>query len=502
MEAGLTKNRIVTELSRSPHGELKEYIPLGRQAAAEHGEFFAHLIAWNRIKGQVRDAKIALPLVALLAPDYHPEFVENSLAHMILLGPREQLKALRFALDNKIPCRSVVKRMLGTSLLQREKNWPKWERTMLQHRAVLRELFALLHARPNDWRTKACLYGYDKTDGKKVRLSYPPGGLFEVVARLKNMSPAEAAGTIMTRKIPFLVALGALAEKAKEPDLVLALIQSMTPTELVTNTTMLEKLGVKTNSALRGAFEEALTKASTSTANLFKTTRAAENIEDEDLKAKLRGLQEKQIEKKAGIEGNWLVLGDRSPSMEHSVEVAKEVAGVLAKMVKGKVYLVFFDGTPMTVDVTGLALDDIKKATRHIRAGGAWTSIGCGLQRMLDEKTEVDGIAVVSDGGENQAPFFADVYDRYCEKFNKELPVYFYQCSGDTDRFSGSMAAAHHDMQTFDLRSGKVDYYSLANLVETMRVSRYSLIDEIMATPLLVLPDDYKESKKRLRASA
>jgi hypothetical protein len=44
------------------------------------------------------------------------------------------------------------------------------------------------------------------------------------------------------------------------------------------------------------------------------------------------------------------------------------------------------------------------------------------------------------------------------------------------------------DMQVFDLTGG-VDYYSLPNLIQTMRTNRYSLVDEIMSTKLLKLAD-------------
>src|SRR5258706_1456762 len=150
-ETGLSKNKIIAELSKSAHGDLKEYIPLGRQAAIEHSEFFAHLIAWDRLKGAIRDSKIALPIVSLLAKNYPAEFVENSLAHLTLLNPREQLKALRFVLETRVPGHMTgISHVLGISLLEREKNWPRWERQMLQHRSVLKELFSLLHTKPRD----------------------------------------------------------------------------------------------------------------------------------------------------------------------------------------------------------------------------------------------------------------------------------------------------------------------------------------------------------------
>ena len=79
--------------------------------------------------------------------------------------------------------------------------------------------------------------------------------MFAAVRELKNMSALEAAGTIAEKKIPFLIASGALGAKTKRTDLLLALINRMTPVELVTNATMLERFGVKSNPALRAAWK-------------------------------------------------------------------------------------------------------------------------------------------------------------------------------------------------------------------------------------------------------
>ena len=305
------------------------------------------------------------------------------------------------------------------------------------------------------------------------------------------MSPVEAAGAISKFRIPFLIASGALGAKMKETDLLVALINRMSATELVTNTKMLEKLGMKNNPAVRGAFDKAMEKASTSKKNTLKTTQAVDAVEDEGLKEKLRGLQAKQIKAAGGPEGDWLVLADKSGSMTHAIEIARHVAAALAQFVKGKVWLVFFDTSPMTVDVTGLSLDQVMAATRHIGAGGG-TSIGCGLNRMLAEKVAVDGIAVVSDGGENNAPLFTDVYAKYAKFVDKSVPVYFYRCDGDGDVFSGNLNRAGIESQMLDMRGSKVDFYSIPNLVQAMRSNQYSLVDEIMATPLASLGDVLK----------
>lgn len=495
-EAGVTKNQIISDLSRSPHGKLEEYVPMGVKATKQEPEFMAHLVAWNHQKGQVRDAKVALPIVTLKVNELDAEYVDNSLAHIALLGPRELERAYRFALATKLPGRMrKLRRIVDAYLRSREKNWPKWERLAIQHRKTLANLYALVHSRPKDDKMDGVLFGPNEKNGMA---SYAPEGtLFNTVIKLKTMSTLEAAGTIIESRLPFLIVLGALGEKAKEPDLVLALINRMSATELVSNTKMLEKMGVKTNPALRGAYETAIEKASTSSKNVLKTTRAAQALaevdEDNELASKLRGLQERQIKAMGGVDGNWLVLGDKSPSMQICIEAARHVAATLAKFVKGKVHLVFFDSGPRHFDVSGKSYDQILKDTKGVIIGGG-TSIGCGVQYALDYNFEVDGIAVVSDAQENTPPYFVDRYKKLCEKLGKEPTVYLYRFEpgmrGYSDKDLGAqMKQEGIDLQEFDLRSGKVDYYSLPNMVQTMRTNRYSLADEVLATKLLSLED-------------
>ena len=531
-ETGLTKNQILSELARSPHGKMDEYVPVGRKAVEQEPEFMAHLVAWNRKHGQIRDSKVALPMIALTVPGLDQEFVDNALAHIALLGPRELEKASRFALDLRdgfakvvekgvlmpdkaakpkagrkakkaevasapvaglgvgvVPMRRL-RRLVTQYLREREADWTKWERVALQHRHTLANLYAMWHVRP----------GSDKMNDVLFKGGRPEGSLFDLVAKLSTMSPAEAAGTVIERKIPFLVMQGALGEKVKDTDLLLAMIDRMSPTELVTNAKMLERLGVKTNPALRAAMEKALEKASKSKANVLKTTRAADTFADDDvLGEKLRGMQERQLDSMS-VEGNWGVFCDCSGSMHTAIEIARHVAGVLAKMAKGTVHLVFFDTSPTGYDVTGKTYDDIVRVTRHVKAGGS-TSIGCPLKWMLEKKLEIDGVAIVSDGGENAPPYFAAVHKQYMEWSGKDVPVYLYHCDGDSNALASSMKASGIDMQTFEM-GRSVDFYSLPNIVATMRTNRYSLVDEVMESKLLTLADVFKHAGQEDAAEA
>jgi hypothetical protein len=484
VEQALTKNKIISELTKSPHGDLAAFVPVGARAVAEDPEFFAHLIAWNERKGQVRDSKTALPVIQLAVTPSGvdaKEFVENAVAHLSARSPRDLVSGLSFARTLKVPAR-VTRDVAQGYLRAREARPSWWEKSALQHRASMKTLYALNHIKPGK-AAQAILFDRDYT-GRSV---------FGLVRLLPKMAAGEAADAIITSKIPFLVAMGAMGKRMKEPEVVRALVERMSPLELVTNSKMLDKLGLQSDPVLRALYFEKMQKVSKSTAGTFKTNRAAEHVTDERTKDQLRGAQEKQIKALGGIDGTWLILADKSGSMEVSIEVSRVVTATLAKVVTKGVYVSFFDVSPRTLLVEpGTPYENILEATRAIRAQGG-TSIGCGLQRAMDNDVDVDGIAIVSDGAENSLPFFASVYGRYCEKMGKEPPVYFFQTQGtevelEMGALDNSMQSTGHDMQKFDLRAG-ADMYALPNIVQTMRVNRYSLVDEIMGTPLLKLSD-------------
>jgi hypothetical protein len=487
-EQGLTQRQIIAELTtRSTHGDLGSYVPVGHKAATSDPDFYAHLTAWNAMKGEVRDAKVALPVIGLAAAMSpvtggvrYGQYAENALAHLATLDPRSLVTALAFTRTVGTP-RRMFDRLIERYLRELETNRGKWERRALQHRAALHTLYARARVKPSPY-AKAILF---------ERL-YLPGSAFEAVAQLKDMGTNEAASAIQKFQIPFLVADGALGKRNRDPDLVLALIRQMSPAELVTNTKSLEQRGIRSVPALRAAYEEALAKAGESkrATSTLKTARAAEVLAEESpvLAAKLQGLQERQLGA-GSIEGDWLVLGDRSGSMSASIQVAMEVAAALARAVKGLVHLVFFNAAPTYFDVTGKSLDEIRHICRGVAATGG-TSIGVGLNYVLDRKLAVNGIAIVSDAYENTPPTFVDRYRAYVARHTDEPPVYLYRLAGshgygDTD-LAKSMAAAGLELVEFDLR-GQVDYYALPNIVQTMRASRYTLLDEIASVPLLTL---------------
>lgn len=498
-EKALTRNEILSELTKSSHGELAGYVPTGKRAAREQAEYIAHLIAWNREHGEVRDSKVALPVVTLATPEFPDAFVENSFAHLLTLDPRNFYRAIRFAATVGTPGRKLrLERLAERYLRAREENTGWFDRTALQHRESMRALYSYLRIKPSE-RAQIILNrgtkGGGKNGGGKVRVGYPTNSVFAAVANMKTMTPEQVAGAIIGMKIPLLVALGALGDRVKDPAICLALIEGMSPAELVNNSKLLEKLGVKTNPALRGAYAAALGRAGENKkgAATLKAGKAAAAVEDTVLREKLLNLQEKQITRKKeaskGLEGDWLILGDKSGSMKTAIEIARHVAAAVAKFTKGDAHLFFFDNTPRYIEATGKTYDEIASLTKHVEAGGG-TSIGCGLKAAMDRKLNIDGIVIVTDGAEHQPPYFYAQYEALSKATDRQVPIYMCRVPGEPDSLSSQLRGRGIDMQVIDMSA--VDYYSIPNIVSLFRANVYSLFDEIMETPLLTINDVLK----------
>jgi hypothetical protein len=496
LEHGLSREQIIGELSKSLHGKLAEYSPIISGAARKDPEFLAHLIAWDFTNGQIKDTKIALPVLTLAEKEFPSELLENSLAHLALQPPRELLKAVLFAIQFKEYHGGLVhvtskrqarlEKMVRAYLRKKEAEPGKWARLAVRHRRSLKSLYKLSHSGMPDWAKILFREG--------VRA---PGSIFADIANLSRMEPAQAAAAIQKWHLSPLVVSGAMtgSKKAQESSAVVqATMEQMSDTELITRAPSLERKGVARDMTLKETFRKKVSKATKSNKATLKTGHKADEVEDESMKTMLKELQERQIQAQKdsgrGIDGNWLVIADKSSSMEAGVELAKHVAGAIAKFVTGRVWLVFCNEMPAGAEVTGLTLDQIKLNTKFVRADG-WTSMGVGIAWANQNRLNVDGVVVVSDGGENRAPMFADELLVMRKRLDKDIPAYYYKVQpgsasyNHVDTISGGMRMRGIAFTEFDLTHGKVDYFSIPNLVQQMNANRFSVVDKIMACPLL-----------------
>ena len=190
----VTRNQIVNQLMRVGHGKFDIYTDVGLKAVKSEPELFAHLIAWNNKFGQVRDTKVAFPVIALRG-ESDMELYENACAHLCTLDPRNLLRAIKFhktlsatKLGNtaKGGSGNMLKAAIKRYICVREANRGWWDKTAVQHRKSMKALYALYHIKPNQ-RAQDVLFKKQK----------PKGSVFEALKNLKRMKPDEVAGTMV-----------------------------------------------------------------------------------------------------------------------------------------------------------------------------------------------------------------------------------------------------------------------------------------------------------------
>lgn len=502
---------LIAELTRSPHGDLASYLPMVRRFVDADPGFLAHAMVWGKRQGTIRDALGGMPLATLACRGYPAELRNNSLALLAYLNPRDLLHA--WVAGKTFPLarwgKTRMLRMVHGYLRAREACPPWWERTALRFRQSLTALYALSMTKPGD-------------DAQAILFSHTVSPAYPILERLKSLATHDAAliaGIIRQDRLPLLVCEGVLGKRIQEPAILAAVLDIMTPAELVKRRKALKRWGVQSLGATRGALAATIQRASKGRRDtLLTATVAAEALRDDDpvLAVELEHLQEDQFQAQPGIEGNWIIGGDRSPSMEKTIDKSRMLAGYLAKRVSGQILLIFFDQEPLVFDVSGKSYADIRRMTGHVTIGNG-TSIGCVPAVALERQFRADGIALVSDGGERLPPYFVEKYQLYSHFLGKQPPVYLYRVAGrayqvdgfghvlsrngvyftqpEQDFLTPRCAAAGIPYQVFPV-ADDVDQYGLGALAETMRVRQYDLYQEIMGMPLLTLPQAFRPPKQ------
>lgn len=505
------RQQLINSLLHISHDQPELYAKIGILAGKSEPELFAHFISWNSAHGKIRDSKVAFPVLALrtLTPNDR-DLVENAVANLLLLDPRKLVRAYEFNTELSaggtfkrkpgggreivkafelgplvLPnhARKVFETGLRRYLSELERKRGRWTRTAVKHRGALLRLYKIAHYKPSALAQRV-LFDRD----------YPPGSVFQKIATLSQMTPADAAAVILKHDLKIEVAMGAY-KQPKTEEFWLALIHGMTGNQLVTNAAMLKKHDVFKNATLKAAYDHALDQAKKSKQSFetLKASRAVEVLEDDpELAEKLLKLQRTKSAQLAGIDGDWLVLADASGSMRASLDLGRRIAALIAEQVRGKVWLIFFDENPTPFEVAGLSYDQIVEKTKRVQAGGS-TSIGCGLDYLRNRGVVVNGIAIASDGGDNHAPLFPSAYKKYVAQMGIEPTVYLFHVSGDNDALTPTCRYDGINLERFEMGS-HVDYYSLPALVATMKINRYQMLDDIMATPLLTFNDLYAEA--------
>jgi hypothetical protein len=498
---------LLNSLLTTPHRQLAQTWPVHQDIVARDPRFYVRLAAWYADHGDVRDHK-EMFIVTLILSDFEGHR-DVGLAMLRGLPPYEVVRVLDFIhgrkktkkvraaatpgrnrlekaekAEAKVPPQTVVEdfglfrnppRALKTEitryLREREADAEWFDGSVLVARKAIKRLYALLHVKPGQRAQQILFEENPPADSRLAAL--------KELARAKT--PVEQARTIIEHRIPYRVA--ATVVQQMTPTVLLALIEVMSPQELINNLAALKRRGAMDNPDLKSLIEQKLEAAKTSArVSAFKAEEAMKAADlSADVRRRLEQVADAQVKARGRIARPTALFIDKSGSMELAIELGKRLGSLISAICEKELYVYAFDTMAYPIERAGDDLASWEKALRGITAGGG-TSCGVPLDFMARKREYVEQIIVVTDEGENTAPLFVEALAKYREAVGADPNVCFVRTPGAGTQLEEQCRRAGILCDAFQFTG---DYYALPNLVPLLsRPSKLELLMEIMDYPL------------------
>ena len=291
---------------------------------------------------------------------------------------------------------------------------------MLIARKAVKRLYALLHVKPGE-RAQKILFEEDPPADSRV---------FALKELARAATPVDQARAIIEHRIPYRVAVTVVQQMT--PTVLLAIIESMSPQELINNLGSLQRRGAMDNPDLKALIELKLEDAQTSRrVSAFKAEEAMKAAPlSQEVRQKLERVADAQVKAKGRIMRPTALLIDKSGSMELAIELGKQLGAMISAVCEKDLFVYAFDTMAYPIELASGGRqppDDLaawEKALQGITAGGG-TSCGVALEYMLRKQQYVEQLIVVTDEGENTAPLFLDSLKKYREAVKADPTVCF-----------------------------------------------------------------------------
>jgi hypothetical protein len=506
---------LLNTLLTTPHRKLEQVWPIHDDMVKADPRFYVQLAAWYNDNGDVRDHK-EMFVITLVLSDFAGHR-DVGLALLRQLPPYQVVRVLDFIHGRKttrkvreapekakgksglkrIPARQLpgredkkakvireetesfglfrnpprsLKTEIVRYLRERETDADWFDGTVLVARKAVKRLYALLHVKPGE-RAQKILFDEDPPRDSRI---------FALRELAKAKSPAEQARAIIENRIPYRVASTVVTQMT--PTVLLALIESMSPQELINNLGALTKRGAMDNPQLKELIGQKLDQAqSGARVSAFKAEKAIEAAGvSAGVRKKLEKVADAKVKAKGRIARSTALFIDKSGSMQVAIELGKRIGAMISAVCEKELYVYAFDTMAYPIERGGEDMASWERALKGIQAGGG-TSCGVALEYMRVKKQVAEQIILVTDEGENEAPLFAETLLKYRESLKTDPNVCIVRI-GNADTLVQRCKTMGITVDVFPFNG---DYYSLPNLVPLIaKPSKLELLMEIMEYPL------------------
>jgi hypothetical protein len=504
---------ILNTLLTTPHRRLEQIWPIHRDMVETDPRFYVCLAAWYNDHGDVRDHK-EMFIVNLVLSDFEGHR-DAGLAMLRSLPPYQVVRVVDFIHGRKTtrkvrppkekePTKKLsarqkreaaqsgadaakkteefglfrnppraLKTEVTRYLREREADADWFDSTVLVARKAVKRLYALLHISPGE-RAQRILFDKDPPPDSRV---------FALRELARAKSPAEQAQAIVDHQIPYRVAATVIQQFT--PEVLTALVERMSPQEVINNLSSLKKRGAFELPELKGRIEEKLEQAKIGTrVSAFKAEEALKSADlSADVRRQLEAVADAQVKAKGRITRATALLIDKSGSMELAIELGKRIGAMISAICEQDLFVYAFDTMAYPIAPKGSELAAWEKAFRGISAGGG-TSCGVAVEYLRKKRQAVEQLIIVTDEDENTAPLFVDSLQKYRQEMQLDPQVCFVRTPGASTQLEDACQTAGIQADAYQFTG---DYYSLPNLVPMLsRPSKLDLLMEIMEYPLPV----------------
>lgn len=503
---------ILNSLLTTPHRQLANCHPMHVQMVTQDPLFYVRLAAWYNNNGEIRDHKetfvvnlilssfeghrdVGLALLREMPPHQVCRVVDFISGKKEMKSPPPPAGTARPSKPKKGEKRAPTPpqpktlvttglfktrpRSLGTEieryLREREADNSWFDSSVISARKYMKRLYSLFHITPSP-RAQAILFE-DKPpeDSTAAQL--------KVLAKLTD--PTEQAKAIIEHKITYRVASTVVNEMTAP--VLLALVEVMSPQELINNLSSLKKRGAFDNPLIKEAIDTKIKTAKKSKqVSVFKGAEAAKVGDlDESTQKALGDVADSQSRKRGRIKKSTALLIDKSASMQHAIELGKRIGAMIAGICENSLYVYAFDTMPYPIAAVGDTLTAWEKALKGISAGGG-TACGSAISAMIRSKQKVEQIVIITDEEENNSPTFVTELQRIRTELAITPHVVIVQVTNSSGAWNNQLerqatqAGITHDKWQFN-----GDYMSLPGLIPFLTGgSKLDLLMDIMTYEL------------------
>ncbi|MBT9581754.1 hypothetical protein IV102_00300 [bacterium] len=465
LEASARQNLIQSFLEAS-HGNLAGLRDKHAKALEQDPGLYGPLSRWYQQHGTLRDHHELFAAHLLTSVD--EEFRQHAYVLVQTMRPYQLARVIRYVKEVLQKSNRTLRSAVQFYLRRREADTLWFDECVLRDRRSMRYMYATLHIKPGV-RAQQVLFQQD----------LPPDSRLAVVRQIHKLKhdPNRQAELIRQHRIQFTTALGAAGPL--QPSLILALVEVMTPQQVINNLAFLQRRGALQQEMVRKLVMTKIQEGKKeSRVHDAKSLTAIKHLQDDpQLRRSLLEMSQERLRQRGRLTRPTLLLVDKSGSMEVCVNIGKMLACLCSTIAEAPLWVEAFDADSFTVTAKEATFDAWEKAFRHIRADG-WTSLGAPLRKMRDKHYEQ--ILLISDGVENTQPLFCEQLIEYQNNTGRKIDVLWLKV-GDDQNTSLEQSAARLNVSIKTIPF-KGDYYNLPNLVPLLcqQQEDHSLVEQVL----------------------